>query len=216
MRKALIPMLASLALCGAATAALVATNARAQTNPRKPVMVALVGPGTMMAQNTPPPGGGRDMRGMHMPSPADMAARRKQMCEDRYAREVGRMAYLETRLDLSQTEQPLFASWKEAKLGIAKRHSDDCGQRMTQQRDRGTFSLVDRMGREEDMLKRRVADLDAERPALAALYAALTPAQREALSPHHHGMMGRGMMAHDMMRQGPMEMGDHPPPPPPQ
>ena len=33
MRKALIPMLASLALCGAATAALVATNARAaQTN----------------------------------------------------------------------------------------------------------------------------------------------------------------------------------------
>ena len=32
MRKALIPMLASLALCGAATAALIATNARAQTS----------------------------------------------------------------------------------------------------------------------------------------------------------------------------------------
>ena len=55
MRKALIPMLASLALCGAATVALVATNARAQTNSRKPVMAALVAPGTMLAQNTPPP-----------------------------------------------------------------------------------------------------------------------------------------------------------------
>jgi hypothetical protein len=87
---------------------------------------------------------------------------------------------------------------------------------MTQQRDRGTFNLVDRMSREEDMLKRRVADLDAERPALAALYAALTPTQREALSPHRHGMMGRGMMARGMMGRGPMEMGDHPAPPPPQ
>ena len=51
MRKALVPMLASLALCGAATAALVATNARAApTTTRKPVMVALVTPGTMLAQ----------------------------------------------------------------------------------------------------------------------------------------------------------------------
>ena len=34
MRKALLPMLASLAVCGAATAALVATNARADQTGR--------------------------------------------------------------------------------------------------------------------------------------------------------------------------------------
>ena len=112
MRKALIPMLASLALCGGATAALIATTARAQTSPRKPMMVALMSPGTMMAQNTPPAPGGRDMRDMHVPSPAEMAAHMKQMCDDHYAREVGRMAYLETRLNLTPSEQPLFArSW---------------------------------------------------------------------------------------------------------
>ena len=44
MRKALFPMIASLALCGAATAALVATNARAEQGGRKPVMIALVTP----------------------------------------------------------------------------------------------------------------------------------------------------------------------------
>jgi hypothetical protein len=213
MRKALIPMLASLVLCGAATAALIA-NARAQTNPpRKPMMVALVNPGIMLAQNTPPVG--RDMR---MPSPAEMSAHMKQMCEDRYARQVGRMAYLETRLDLSQTEQPLFARWKDVKLDIAKRRSTDCGQRPARQ-DHAQRSPVDRMSREEDMLKKRLADLDAERPVLAALYGALTPAQREMLRPRHEMMgrgMGPGMMDRGMMRRQPIETGDRLPPPPPQ
>jgi hypothetical protein len=214
MRKALIPMLASLALCGAATVALVATNARAQTNPRKPVMVALVAPGTMLAQNMPsgPPRG--EMRDMHMPNSAEMAARMKQMCEDHYASEVGRMAYLETRLNLTQPEQPLFARWKGVKLDIAKRRTTDCGQRMAH-RDRKMSTPVERMSREQDMLKKRLTDLDAERPVLAALYDALTPQQREALSPRGPHMAG-GMMERGMMRGGPMEMGDHPPPLAPQ
>src|SRR5690242_5715657 len=139
MRKALVPMLASLVLCGAATAALVATNARAApTNTRKPVMVALVAPGTILAQNSPAPG--REMRDMRLP--ADMAAHMKRMCEDHYAREVGRMAYLETRLKLTPAEQPLFARWKDVSLDIAKRRSADCGQRVAQ-RDRKEPNLVD-------------------------------------------------------------------------
>ncbi len=212
MRKALIPMLASLALCGAATMALVASNARAQANPRKPVMVALVAPGKL-AQNLPP--GDRDA--MRMPTAADMAARMKQMCEDGYAREVGRMAYLETRLNLTQSQQALFARWKEAKLGIAKRRGADCRQMGAS--PPGTMtSPVDRMTREEDRLKKRVADIDAERPALTALYNALTPEQRQDLSPGPRGMMGRGMMGGGMMGggmmgPGPMNMGGPPPPP---
>jgi hypothetical protein len=213
MRKALIPMLASLALCGAATVALVATNARAQSSPRKPVMVALVAPGAMLAQNTPSGPARDEMRGM--PGAAEMAARMKQMCDDHYAREVGRMAYLETRLNLTQPEQPLFARWKGVKLDIAKRRTADCGQRMAH-RERKMSTPVERMSREQDMLKKRLADLDAERPVLAALYDTLTPQQREALSPRGRRMMAGGMMERGMMRQGPMEMGDHPPPPPPQ
>lgn len=215
MRKALVPMLASLALCGAATAALVATTARAQTNVRKPVMVALVAPGTMLAQNNSVQPGAHEMRDMRMPTPAEMTAHLKQMCEDRYAREVGRMAYLETRLKLTQPEQPLFVRWKDVKLDIAKRGSADCAQRVAQP-ERREFGPVERMGREEDMLKRRLADLEAERPALTALYNALTPQQREDLSPRHDHMLAGGMMDRGQFGRPPMEMGDHPPPPPPQ
>lgn len=172
-------------------------------------MVAVASPGSLLAQNTPSPGG-RDMR---MPGPAEMAMHMKQMCQDHYARQVGRMAYLETRLNLSQTEQPLFARWKDVKLGIAKRRSTDCGQRPAHQ-DHARRSPVEGMSREEDMLKKRLADLDAERPVLAALYGALTPAQREMLRPRH-AMMAGGM-GHRMMGRGMMEMGDHPSAPPPQ
>ena len=212
MRKALLPMLASLALCGAATAALVATNARAQTSVRKPVMAALVTPGAMLAQNSPASPGARDMR---MPGSADMAGPLKRMCEDGYAREVGRMAYLEARLKLTPAEQPLFARWKDVTLDIAKHRSADCAQQVAQ-RDRKEPSLVDRMGREEDMLKRRITDLDAERPVLAALYNALSPDQREELGSRHHMMAGGMMMNRGGFGRPPMEMGDHMPPPPPQ
>lgn len=210
MRKALVPMLASLALCGAGTAALIATNARAaQTNVRKPLMVALVTPGTVLAQNNSAPA-----REMRMPNAGDMAANMKRMCEDRYAREVGRLAYMEARLKLTAAQQPLFARWKEVSLDIAKRRSADCGQRMSE-RDRKEHTIVDRMSREEEMLKRRIADLEAERPALGALYNALSPQQREALSPRG-GMMAGGMMERGRFQPPPMDMGDHPPPPPPQ
>jgi hypothetical protein len=210
MRKALIPALVSLALCGAATVTLVATNARAQTAPRKPVMVALVAPGTILAQNAPMQANDRDM-----PSPAEMTAQFKQMCQDQYARQAGRMAYLEARLNLTASEQPLFARWKGIKLDIAKRQSADCGQHIARP-DRKLSTPVERMSREQDMLKKRLAELDAERPALAALYDALVPKQREALSGDGRMMARGGMMDRGMMRQGPMEMGDRLPPPPPQ
>lgn len=222
MRKALIPTLASLALCGAATVTLIATNATAQpaTQARKPVMMALVAPGAMLADNTPAPSPDRNMR---MPSSAEMAAAFKQMCEDRYAREAGRLAYLEARLSLTQSEQPLFARWKGVKLDTAKKQAADCGQNVSRL-DRKAATPVEHMAREQDMLKKRLADLDAERPALAALYDALTPKQREEFSGGHRmmadggmdrGMMRRGMMMRPDMRPAPMEPGDRPPAPPP-
>jgi hypothetical protein len=212
-------MLASLALCGAATVTLIA-NATAQpaAQARKPVMMALVAPGAMLAENTPMPSADRNMR---MPSSAEMTAQIKQMCEDHYAREAGRMAYLEARLSLTSSEQPLFARWKGAKLDIAKKRAADCSQNASRF-DRKISTPVERMSREQDMLRRRLADLDAERPALAALYDALTPKQREAFSGDRmmaggmdRGMMRRPMMMRPDMRPAPMEPGDHPPPPPP-
>jgi hypothetical protein len=214
MRKAFVPLLASLLLCGAATGALVAPGAQAQTGTRNPVM---------LAQNTEMPAA--NMGRMHRFNPADMAARHKQRCEDGYARSVGRMAYLEARLNLTGSQQSLFSAWRSVKLDIAKRHADTCAQRDVSQVGK-EVSPVDRMARMEDRLKKRIADLDAERPAFAALYSALSPDQQKALTPHRHGMMhGRhGMRGHGMMGQGMMRprtmspgpMNGQPPAPPPQ
>jgi hypothetical protein len=201
MRKALIPMLASLALCGAGTAALIASDGRAQASPRKPVMVALLGD-FLVAQNLPdtPPNG--------MGASRDFAPDPRQFCDERYAGEVGRMAYLETRLHLTDAEQPLFAHWKDVRLDSAKRQATDCAARTVTDPDRA--DPVARMGREEAMLKQRITDLDAERPAFSALYAALAPDQRQTLAPPRP-MMGRD---HGPMPPRPDGMGDLPPPPP--
>jgi hypothetical protein len=201
MRKALIPMLASLALCGAGTAALIASDGRAQASPRKPVMVALLGD-FLVAQNLPdtPPNG--------MGASRDFAPDPRQFCDERYAGEVGRMAYLETRLHLTDAEQPLFAHWKDVRLDSAKRQAADCAARTGADPDRA--DPVARMGREEAMLKQRITDLDAERPAFSALYAALAPDQRQTLAPPRP-MMGRD---HGPMPPRPDGMGDLPPPPP--
>jgi len=225
MRKALVPMLASLALCGAATTALIVTTAHAQPEGKKPMMVALVTPGMTAApaqEGGPPPAMGR---GMHMPTPAQMAAHFKQMCQDRYAREAGELAYTEAKLALTPAQQPLFAHWKEVKLDVAKRRADACASH-TRQADAKMPTLIDRMARREDMLKRRLADLDAERPALEAFYNALSAEQKREFGSgqdrgHRRfagGMMGRGMMGHGimgpgMMHRGPMGMPPGPPPP---
>lgn len=185
MRKALIPMLASLALCGAGTLALIASNERAQASPRQPMMVALSSADALLAQNLPDASPASDMA-----TATGFTPGLKQFCDDRYASEVGRLAYLEARLQLSETQQPLLAHWKDVRLDIAKRRAADCNAR-TASPDQDRADPVERMSREEAMLKQRISDLDAERPVFAALYDALTPEQRAALEPER-GFRGRG------------------------
>ena len=230
MRKALFPMIASLALCGAATAALVATNARAEQGGRKPVMIALVtpdkNPGNVMAAPRPEGGALPDAR-QAMAEP-----RREQVCKFLYARKAGELAFLEARLSLSTNQAPLFTRWKQANLDVAKQRQSDCVARKRPKEARGhRLSVVDRLALEEDLLKKRLADIEAERPALTALYAALTPAQKQELGQaglhsmagrmhmmlsmmdRPHRGMGRGAMGHGPMGEGPMGPPPEPPPP---
>ena len=225
MRKTLFPMVASLALCGAATVALVATNARAEQGGRKPVMIALVTPeknsgNTMVAPRTQ---GGLEAR------EAMAEPRREQVCKFLYARRAGELAFLEAKLSLSTNQSPLFARWKQASLDVAKQHESDCSARKRPAEARGKrLSVVDRLALEEDLLKRRLSDIQTERPALSALYAALTPAQKQEFGQGDlRRMAGRmhmmlGMMDHPGMGPGPMDhgpmrgpMGGPPEPPPP-
>ena len=218
MRKALLPLVASLALCGTATVALIGTNARAAQTGRKPVMVAQLAPSDMAAPRAE--GGAPDMPGAMM----ENGPRRAQICKNLYARKVGELAFLEAKLSLSANQEPLFARWKDASLEIAKQRENDCaaGEGRANRRD---SSVVDRLTMEESLLKKRLADIEAERPALTAFYGSLTPEQKEEfghgdmrrMAERAHmmmGMMGRHPGMGPEMGHGPM--GEAPPPPPAQ
>lgn len=236
MRKALLPMVASLALCGAATVALIATNAHAAQTAR-PMMLALIGSDAaarkpmMIAQLAPGDAGGDRSEVGPPPGPPpgdrmmDRGMRRGQMCQDMYAHKVGELAFLETKLSLTAPQQPLFEHWKQASLDVAKRHEGEC----TERREPGERrDMMARLTMEETMLKRRLADIDAERPSLGALYASLNPEQKQEFGHAAMRAMGgrMGMMMGMMGRHhgmgpghGPMDrrpMGEAPPPPMPQ
>ena len=180
MRKALLPTLASLLICGAAAGAT-----------SKPVMMLAQNQTTPEAARQAPP----DMDEAITPGP-----RRGQFCRNISALKAGQLAFLETKLQLTASEQPLFARWKEVSMDIAKRREGDCDSRVQRLRAGQRHDLMERLDREEDRLKPRLADLQAERPALNALYAALDPAQKEEFgrAARMGGRMHRTMgMMHD-------------------
>jgi len=198
MRKALLPLLASLLICGAATAALIATTAHADQAKRPPALV--------LAQNQSSPNPDRapgpppDMDGPMMQGGG-------QLCRDIYARRAGELAFMEAKLQLTPNQQPLFARWKEISLDIAKRQESQCDGRIDRRAGGERPDMMERLNREEEMLKQRLADIDAERPALTALYTSLTPVQkREVAQAVRQRMMGRMHRMMGMMRRAP-EMG---------
>jgi LTXXQ motif family protein len=222
MRKALFPMIASLALCGAATVALIATTARAEQSGHRPTMIALMAPGETGEAAAAP------LHAQAPPPMRDVMMARAQICKDLYARKAGELAFLEAKLSLTARQAPLFAHWKQASLDVAKQREGACAAPEHRLGARGhRANVVDRMSMEEDLLKKRLADIQAERPALTAFYESLTPAQKEEFGPGDmRRMAGRmrmmlGMMdrPHPGMGPGPMEhgpMGEAPPPTPAQ
>ncbi len=153
--------------------------------------------GTALAQTPPAPPPN------HPPAKAMMTDRFAEMCRDRPARAAGEVAALETRLQLTEKQRPLFERWKKVKLAGAK--SADCTPPSND-----APSVLDALKHEETMLRQRLDELKAEQPALEALFASLTGEQKKAfVPPAHHRGPGR---------PGPMgQPGGHdslPPPPP--
>ena len=195
--RIIVPFIASLALCASA--------AMAQDAPQAP----------------PAPTAAHMGHGPWHMNKEDMAKHHAQRCSDRYARAVGALAYLETRLALTDRQKPLFDRWQRVKLSAARAHSDECTTMMPRDMD---ASIIDRMKMHEKKMKARLADLQAELPSLEALFASLTDEQKHALERTHemfgdrdghgmHGMMGR--MHHGHGHGDGDDNDDAPPPPPP-
>jgi len=189
--------------------------------------------GAALAQDAPPapppasgPPGHMEKRIVRMEFRAgDMAKHHAEMCADRYAHAVGGLAYLETKLALTDKQKPAFDRWKRTMLETAKAHSGDCAaMKMPDMK----ASIIDKLKLEEKMLKTHLADIQAQMPVLEALVAVLNDDQKRELDhaaqevqEHMRGMrgdmpgMGGQMREMKIMRHDGGPDGDMPPPPPP-
>lgn len=127
---------------------------------------------------------------------ADMQRHADEMCQGRKAHAAGELAYLETRLTLSDKQKPLFERWK--KITLASANTAECAPPPD-----GPPSIIEALKGEEKFLQARIETLKAELPALEALYASLNDTQKKAFAPPPHGgpmapdgPQGRGPFGH--------------------
>lgn len=140
------------------------------------------------------PADGAAPHAWHQPTPAEMAAWHARRCNDRYAHQAGRLAYLEASLSVTDAQRGAFDRWRDAVLSTAKSRSEAC---LAHNWTPGQFpDALERNARIQKRLEERLAALRTERPALEALYQSLTPDQKKMFDHegghfgHHHGHFG--------------------------
>jgi hypothetical protein len=115
----------------------------------------------------------------------------QQVCTERYAHIVARLAYLEARLELTAEQHPLWDRWRDAVISGADQHRALC--RQSPFRSGGHTTIVERQAYFGQITAARAQALQKAQPPLEALYQALNPEQREVLDRpmighrHHHG-----------------------------
>src|SRR3974390_1758138 len=79
--------------------------------------------GPAFAQNA---ADGAGQHGWQRPSPEKMAAWHAQMCNNLYAMQAGRLAYLQAALSITDAQRGAFDHWRDTKLADAKARSSQC------------------------------------------------------------------------------------------
>jgi hypothetical protein len=98
----------------------------------------------------------------------------QQQCIDRLAWRAARRAYVEAKLNLTAEQRPLWD--KVQSIAEAQQQKE---RQLCQSLKPGTESTVlDRLDRAQQFLSARLDALQSARPAVQALYQALTPVQR--------------------------------------
>jgi hypothetical protein len=146
-------------------------------------------PGPQLAQTQPaqPPAASTDTGPQRSFSP-------QKACYDRNARAIGHRAYMKARLDLTPQQMPLWNAFEKASDDASAKQKARCATlpaEMTEQP-----SLTDRMNRREDAMKARLEAIQAVKPSLTALYASLTPEQKEIVDSAGNRRMGRHGQRH--------------------
>jgi LTXXQ motif family protein len=109
------------------------------------------------------------MRGMMM------RGNPQQHCIDRLARRAARRAYVETELDLTPAQRPLWDKLQSIAQGEQQKERQLCEHLKAP----GDMTMLDRMDQAQQFLSSRLDALQAAKPAVQALYQSLSPEQRE-------------------------------------
>jgi len=122
----------------------------------------------------------------------DFAALHKSMCEDHAAHTAAKLAFVEAKLSLTDTQKPLFANWRQAVMESAAKQKTSCLAEAPPKPD-AKPTVLEREQKEEALLSARLQTLQTTRPALEAFYNSLTDAQKDSFNRmheehmHHHG-----------------------------
>ena len=122
---------------------------------------------------------GREGRG-HMGEVRRMMMNRspKERCEERLARRAGFIAYTVAKLNLTAQQKPLWDKLNASMQTAGDKERQLCDKLPAEAGQQGQGTILDRMSRREQFLQARLQAMQQTRPALEALYNALTPEQK--------------------------------------
>jgi LTXXQ motif family protein len=129
--------------------------------------------GWMRGEGGPGMGGWRGMMMHRMMMHRDP----KERCEERLAWRAAMRAYTEAKLDLTAEQRPLWEKVQSAAQAEEQKERQLCSTL----KEGGDATLLDRLDRMQQFLSTRLEALQAAKPAVQALYQALTPEQRAIL-----------------------------------
>jgi hypothetical protein len=98
----------------------------------------------------------------------------QERCEERLAWRAAMRAYTESKLDLTTEQRPL---WDKVQ-SVARSEQQKERQLCAALKPGGETTVLDRLDRMQQFLSTRLEGLQAAKPAVQALYQALTPEQR--------------------------------------
>jgi hypothetical protein len=101
----------------------------------------------------------------------------QQRCEEHLAKRAGRVAYVAAKLNLTAEQRPLWDKLQGAMQANADKQHQLCAA-LKPAGERGQETVLDRVNRREQFLSARLAAIQQSRPALQALYQALSPEQK--------------------------------------
>lgn len=105
----------------------------------------------------------------------------RERCEDRLARRAGVVAYTVTKLNLTAQQKPLWDKLNAQIQSAADKERQICAGLPNEAGQQGQGTFLDRMSRREQFMQARLQAMQQTRPALEALYNALTPEQKAIL-----------------------------------